>query len=122
MMREMVGVNDVSSATGSAYICLTSIILVELLGLDKLTNAFGLLSLFRGGSCMLGPPIAGSIYDMTGSYDLPFFIAGVLLVVSAIISFMVPVAARLSKDKAAAAEVVRDDNHDVMSDDQESVV
>ncbi|GFU52572.1 monocarboxylate transporter 13 [Nephila pilipes] len=108
----------------SAYICLTSIILVELLGLDKLTNAFGLLSLFRGGSCMLGPPIAGSIYDMTGSYDLPFFIAGVLLVVSAMISFLVPVAARLSKDKAqaGASEVVRDDNHDVLSDDQESVV
>ncbi|UYV83097.1 hypothetical protein LAZ67_22002212 [Cordylochernes scorpioides] len=45
----------------SAYICLTSIILVELLGLDKLTNAFGLLSLFRGASCMVGPPLAGKL-------------------------------------------------------------
>ncbi|GIX85193.1 monocarboxylate transporter 9 [Caerostris extrusa] len=109
----------------SAYICLTSIILVEMLGLDKLTNAFGLLSLFRGGSCMLGPPIAGSIYDMTGSYDLPFFIAGVLLIVSAIVSFMVPLAIRLSENNNQAnnnSEVVREDIHDVMSDDQESVV
>ncbi|XP_035211198.1 monocarboxylate transporter 12-like isoform X2 [Stegodyphus dumicola] len=108
----------------SAYICLTSIILVELLGLDKLTNAFGLLSLFRGGSCMLGAPIAGSIYDLTGSYDLPFFIAGVLLIISAIVSFMVPVVARISKNEEPQAnpEVVRDENQDVMSDDQESVV
>ncbi|XP_054723796.1 monocarboxylate transporter 12-like [Uloborus diversus] len=108
----------------SAYICLTSIILVELLGLDKLTNAFGLLSLFRGGSCMLGPPIAGSIYDLTGSYDLPFFIAGVLLMISAGVSFMVPCAARLSEKNNAAnnPEIVRDENQDVMSDDQESVV
>lgn len=106
----------------SAYICLTSIILVELLGLDKLTNAFGLLSLFRGGSCMLGPPIAGSIYDFTGSYDLPFFIAGVLLVLSAIVSFMVPLVARVSKNNTAQQnpEVVRD--QEVMSEDQESVV
>lgn len=108
----------------SAYICLTSIILVELLGLDKLTNAFGLLSLFRGGSCMLGPPIAGSIYDLTGSYDLPFFFAGVLLMISAAVSFMVPLVARRSAKSGQPPnpEVVRDENHDMMSEDQESVV
>lgn len=32
----------------AGYISLTSIILVDLLGLEKLTNAFGLLILFRG--------------------------------------------------------------------------
>ncbi|GBL89478.1 Monocarboxylate transporter 12 [Araneus ventricosus] len=107
----------------SAYICLTSIILVELLGLDKLTNAFGLLSLFRGGSCIIGPPIAGTIYDMTGSYDIPFYIAGVLLIVSALISFMVPLVVNREKAQANNAGVVRgDENHDVVSDDQESVV
>lgn len=31
----------------SSYICLTSVILVDLLGLEKLTNAFGLLLLFQ---------------------------------------------------------------------------
>ena len=33
----------------AAYISLTSIILVDLLGLDNLTSAFGLLVLYRGG-------------------------------------------------------------------------
>lgn len=52
-----------SNFFSAAYICLTSIILVDLLGLDKLTNAFGILSLFRGSASILGPPIAGkSIY------------------------------------------------------------
>ncbi|XP_015912580.1 monocarboxylate transporter 9 isoform X2 [Parasteatoda tepidariorum] len=106
----------------SAYICLTSIILVELLGLDKLTNAFGLLSLFRGASVMLGAPVAGSIYDWTGSYDLPFFIAGILLIGAAIISFLIPCVAKREEEKQQNPEVVRDENQDVLSDDQESVV
>src|SRR5439155_19485325 len=43
----------------SGYISLTSIILVDLLGLDNLTNAFGLLILFRGAASIVGPPVAG---------------------------------------------------------------
>jgi hypothetical protein len=43
----------------AAYISLTSIILCDMLGLEKLTNAFGLLTLARGISSGFGPPIAG---------------------------------------------------------------
>ena len=43
----------------AAYIALTSIIIVELLGLDNLTNAFGKIILVRGIAAMLGPPLAG---------------------------------------------------------------
>jgi hypothetical protein len=35
------------------------VILVDLLGLEKLTNAFGLLCLFRGVASMIGAPLAG---------------------------------------------------------------
>ena len=44
----------------SAYISLTSIILVDLLGLDALTSAFGLLVSFRGVASIVGPPLAGN--------------------------------------------------------------
>lgn len=47
--------------TIGAYVGLTSVILVDLLGLDKLTNAFGLLLLFQGIASLVGPPIAGKI-------------------------------------------------------------
>ncbi|KAJ8911076.1 hypothetical protein NQ315_015248 [Exocentrus adspersus] len=78
-------------ATGVAgYISLSSIILVDLLGLDKLTNAFGLLILFRGAAALVGSPLAGGLYDATKSYDVPFFVAGALFAISAGISFMVP--------------------------------
>ena len=35
-------------------------VLVDLLGIDKLSNAFGLLILFRGTASMVGPPVAGT--------------------------------------------------------------
>ncbi|CAN8013288.1 unnamed protein product [Ixodes persulcatus] len=88
----------------AAYILLTSIILVELFGLDNLTNSFGLLSLCRGAACMIGPPLAGSLFDFTGSYDVPFFLSGAMMVVSGIMSFFIPYV----RNTAQKLEVVQD--------------
>ena len=49
--------------TSGAYVGLTSVVLVDLLGLDKLTNAFGLLLLFQGIASVIGPPIIGKRYS-----------------------------------------------------------
>lgn len=47
----------------AAFASLRSILLVELLGLEKLTNAFGLLLLFQGIAGIFGSPLAGkSVY------------------------------------------------------------
>lgn len=45
--------------TIGAYVGLTSVVLVDLLGLERLTNAFGLLLLFQGIASLIGPPLAG---------------------------------------------------------------
>ncbi|XP_050497634.1 monocarboxylate transporter 3 isoform X2 [Diabrotica virgifera virgifera] len=74
----------------SGYISLTSIILVDLLGLEKLTNAFGLLILFRGAAAIIGSPLAGALYDATNSYDVPFYVGGGLFAISAVTSFLAP--------------------------------
>merc|ERR1712127_467788 len=80
----------------SAYIALTSIVLVDLLGIAQLTNAFGLLCFLRGIAAIAGPPIAGSIYDYTQSYDVSFHLGGIFLFASAIIGFLVPSVRRLT--------------------------
>ncbi|XP_054717390.1 monocarboxylate transporter 12-B-like [Uloborus diversus] len=86
----------------SAYISLTSIILVEMVGLDRLTNSFGLLCLFRGFASIIGPPLAGSVYDWTGSYDLPFYLAGALLIGAGMCTFVIP---WVSRRKGPALQV-----------------
>ena len=62
----------------AAYISLTSIVLVDLLGLDNLTSAFGLLTLFRGSSSMIGPPINGKTDNIFANIHKLFFQGGFL--------------------------------------------
>ena len=44
----------------ATIISLASVILCELLGLEKLTNGFGLLCMVRGLTAIAGPPILGN--------------------------------------------------------------
>lgn len=74
----------------SPFIALTSIIIVDLLGLRQLINAFGVLCIFRGVAGILGPPVSGSIYDATESYDVSFYSAGGLLFICALLHCLVP--------------------------------
>lgn len=78
---------------------MTSIILVDLLGLDKLTNAFGLLILFRGCAAIVGSPLAGALYDATGSYTITFITAAVFFAISAVTSFLAPALKRCTVPK-----------------------
>ncbi|XP_065222500.1 uncharacterized protein LOC135847046 [Planococcus citri] len=66
----------------AANYSLTSIILVETISLEKFTNAYGLLLLVQGIGNLVGPPIAGWLYEVTGSFMVPFFLAGFFIIIS----------------------------------------
>ena len=59
----------------SAYVSLTSIILVDLLGLDALTSAFGLLVSFRGVASIVGPPLAGLTINLANEQSRWMWVA-----------------------------------------------
>lgn len=44
----------------------TPIILVQLVNLDDFTCAYGLVLLIQGVGNLVGPPLAGMIYELTG--------------------------------------------------------
>ena len=52
-------INVLSSLFSATWTSLRPIVLVELLGLERLTNAFGLLAMFQGLAFCIGSPIAG---------------------------------------------------------------
>lgn len=84
----------VSGAFGffiAANYSLTCIILVELITLDRFTNAYGLLLLVQGVANLVGPPIAGRIYDVTGTYDMSFYFAGFFIAVSGLLMVVIPI-------------------------------
>uniref|UniRef100_A0A6P7GCK0 Uncharacterized protein LOC114340510 n=1 Tax=Diabrotica virgifera virgifera TaxID=50390 RepID=A0A6P7GCK0_DIAVI len=90
----------VSGAFGffiAANYSLTCIILVELITLDRFTNAYGLLLLVQGVANLLGPPLAGWIYDVTGTYSLSFYLAGIFIAISGLMLVIIPIVNRCKK-------------------------
>ena len=65
-------------------------VLVDLLGLDNLTNAFGVLLLFQGIASVIGPPFCGWLYDELGNYESGFYFAGAMIFISGIMLFILP--------------------------------
>jgi len=72
----------------AAYISLTSIVLVDVMGIENLTSAFGLLTMFRGAASIVGPPIAGAVYESTQSYSISFYLAGGFLLAAGLTSIL----------------------------------
>lgn len=91
------------------YVSLTSVVLVDLLGLEKLTNAFGLILLFQGVASIFGPLIVGNkiflfclffinylfisltgfTYDFYGTYEIGFYIIGAVVMLSGVMLVLI---------------------------------
>lgn len=48
--------------TSGAYIGLTSVILIDLVGLDSFVQAYGIQLLFMGIARIIGQPVIGKLY------------------------------------------------------------
>ncbi|XP_012544946.1 monocarboxylate transporter 14 [Bombyx mori] len=73
----------------------TPTILMELMPIDHFTVAYGLILLSQGIGHLVGPPLGGLLYDLTGAWDLTFYVGGVWLVVSGLCVGVIP----YTKDK-----------------------
>lgn len=71
-------------ASLAAWCAVTAPSLVDILGLDLLTYAFGTLTFVRGIAALIGPAMAGFIVEATGQLDWAFYIAGGLLAASSL--------------------------------------
>lgn len=67
------------------YISQKSVILVDLLGAEKLINSFGLLICFQGVGMLVGPPFSGFLKDINGQYENAFYVGGSSMVLGALI-------------------------------------
>ena len=71
----------------ATYTTLQSIVVVELFGLERLTDCFGILQLFSGVAAILGPPFGGLVAEKSGNYFLSFLIAGATMTVSGVLQW-----------------------------------
>ncbi|XP_078717101.1 monocarboxylate transporter 5-like [Lampetra fluviatilis] len=74
------------------YMALLLPVLVDLLGVQRVRSAFGLSMFFVGFGCLMGPPTAGWLYDITHTYDSSFFLAGTCYLIAAVPLLLEPLA------------------------------
>lgn len=87
--------------------CMRSLIIVDLYGLERLTNGTGLLLLFMGVGNLFGTPIASVLKDVV-NYDAAFYFSGGLLILASIFGIFVRVVERSEKKSAPEARKSRD--------------
>ncbi|KAK3107836.1 hypothetical protein FSP39_023223 [Pinctada imbricata] len=68
----------------ASYLTLRSIILVDLINLERLTSSFGLLCMFQGFAVVAGPSLAELLISQAGSHDAVFYLAGGVLVLAGV--------------------------------------
>ncbi|XP_025423795.1 monocarboxylate transporter 12-B-like isoform X2 [Sipha flava] len=86
----------------------TPAILVELIPLDRFTTAYGLMLLCQGIGNLLGPPLAGWVSDVTGVWDLSFYLAGFWIVLSGVFIGLIPYTKNRLLWGAGQLEIERD--------------
>ncbi|XP_063891500.1 monocarboxylate transporter 3 [Helicoverpa armigera] len=86
----------------ACFAALRSIVVVEYLGLERLTNCYGLFLLFQGIGALIGAPIAGMLYDATESYDVSFYVSGGFILLSAVMCYPIRRINNWEKNRAEA--------------------
>ncbi|KAH9424232.1 hypothetical protein DERP_004414 [Dermatophagoides pteronyssinus] len=102
----------------ASFATLRSVITAELLGLEKLTSAFGLLLLFQGLAVTIGSPIAGWFFDITGSYDYSFYLSGSAIALSGVMCYPLNAIAAWEKRFFDEKEQSTNDNQSTNKDDK----
>ncbi|CAF1034787.1 unnamed protein product [Didymodactylos carnosus] len=79
------------------YISLIPTVLVDLAGLDKMSNAFGFVLLVQGIAIAIGLPFVGFLREKIGTYLVPYIIIGLVIALSGIMLFIIPFLKKPSK-------------------------
>lgn len=90
LCKSYVGLQVLSAVVGffSGNWSLTSYITTRIVGLERLTQAHGILMCFGGFGIVLGPPVVGWFFDWTQSYDLAFYFSGGCVVLGGLSLFL----------------------------------
>ncbi|XP_070540607.1 monocarboxylate transporter 13-like [Ptychodera flava] len=88
---------------------LTAVTLKDFLGAGKLPSALGTCNICFGLGGLIGPPITGWIFDVTGDYNNCYFYAGAMLCTAGLLLTLVPC---IRKKQAARQAKTADGSHD----------
>ncbi|KAG8035123.1 hypothetical protein G9C98_001613 [Cotesia typhae] len=83
------------------YIGITTVILADMLGTEKLSSSYGISLFVNGVLQLVGPPVCGAIYERVGTYKPIFLAFGIILILGTALWAVVPLIKRKSKEQEA---------------------
>ncbi|XP_030631701.1 monocarboxylate transporter 9b [Chanos chanos] len=88
--KNYAGLQVISAVLGffSGNWSITPYMTTMVMGIDRLTEAHGILMLFGGMGIMLGPPVVGWFYDWMQSYDVAFYFSGSCVLLGGVFLFL----------------------------------
>ena len=91
----------------------------DLFGLERLTDCFGILQLYRGVVAIVGPPFGGFIAEVSGNFNVSFLIAGILMIISGIFQWVTfLVASQEGAERARKREVAGSNTAEMLELDE----
>ncbi|XP_066587939.1 uncharacterized protein [Prorops nasuta] len=84
------------------YIGITTVILADMLGTEKLASSYGISLFVNGVLQLIGPPICGIIFENVGSYKPIFLAFGIILILGTALWAVVPLIKRNNKKNLEA--------------------
>nr|CDS34256.2 monocarboxylate transporter [Hymenolepis microstoma] len=91
--------------TISPFFSLASVIICDILGLEALTNGYGIVTMVRGIASTAGSPLAGMIASATNSYAAALVTAGSTIVIGGVLYTLVVLLERRKLRRMLAVEV-----------------
>ncbi|XP_034190416.2 monocarboxylate transporter 12 isoform X1 [Osmia lignaria lignaria] len=79
------------------YIGITTVILADMLGTEKLSSSYGISLFVNGVLQLVGPPICGVVFEAVGSYKPIFLSFGIILILGTALWAVVPLINRNNK-------------------------
>ncbi|XP_076652796.1 monocarboxylate transporter 12 isoform X2 [Halictus rubicundus] len=79
------------------YIGITTVILADMLGTEKLSSSYGISLFVNGVLQLVGPPACGAIFETVGSYKPIFLAFGIILILGTALWAVVPLINRNNK-------------------------
>lgn len=76
-----------------------AVIITELFGVNNLSMAYGYIMVAHGLGALCGPPLGGLLYELTLGYDVPFYFAGAVSVVTSLLACFIPIINTCSKKR-----------------------
>ncbi|KAL6474705.1 hypothetical protein MHYP_G00157450 [Metynnis hypsauchen] len=105
--KSYAGLQVISAVLGffSGNWSITPYMTTKVVGIEHLTEAYGILMFFGGFGIMLGPPVVGWFYDRMQSYDLAFYFSGSCVLLGGVLLLLCGLSCwNNSQDKEAKAD------------------